>query len=258
MITTKLSIVSLSSDLDVRPKYDALSYVWGDTKDRFSIKCNGEDLKITPSLHTALLHLRQEKEGHNIWIDQICINQDDVHERQQQVSLMGEIYTLAERVIVWLGPADDDTPLVWKLLKELVKLRDFEAPEVYHLSRSESRILDSGIVNQSTQSQPSSSPNIGSKSLPDLPQGAAPEWQAMERFFKRSWFTRMWIFQEVVLSRDCTVCCGNYSISWSDLEDACKGIDKAGYDKYLDKIHWGVSTIKRQRLVLLKYLVETR
>ena len=250
VITTKLSIISLSSNLDVRPRYDALSYVWGDTNDRIPIKCNGEDLKITPSLHIALLQLRQGKEEHDIWIDQICINQDDVRERQQQVSLMREIYTLAERVIVWLGPADNDTPLVWSLLKELRKLRDFKAPEVYHLARSESRSLGSGIFDQSNHSQTSSSANIGSKSLPDLPPGAALEWKAMERFFKRPWFTRMWTFQEVVLSRDCTVYCGNYWILWSALSDACKGIDKAGYDIYLDQIHGGVAAIQRQRLVL--------
>jgi hypothetical protein len=42
--------------------------------------------------------------GHLLWIDALCINQDDVNERTQQVRMMGDVYSSAEQVIIWLGP----------------------------------------------------------------------------------------------------------------------------------------------------------
>jgi hypothetical protein len=68
-------------------------------------------LKITKNLHSALLHLRDTNKCVTTWIDQICINQDDVEERNRQVRLMGRIYREARNFIAWLdhGPGSEDT-----------------------------------------------------------------------------------------------------------------------------------------------------
>lgn len=44
-----------------------------------------------------------------IWIDSICIDQNNVEERDQQVSIMADIFRSAESVYVWLGRGDEDT-----------------------------------------------------------------------------------------------------------------------------------------------------
>ena len=88
-------------------RYEALSYVWGyPTLNRRTISLNGRPFSITESLYTALRDLRIWREPRIIWADAICINQDDDVERAEQVRYMGEIYENAERVIVWLGEAD--------------------------------------------------------------------------------------------------------------------------------------------------------
>jgi len=85
------------------PKYEAISYVWGTTSRSAEIICDGCSLPLTESLHDALQRVRCESRGRLIWADQVCINQDDLHERNRQVMAMNEIYKNAQQVLVWLG-----------------------------------------------------------------------------------------------------------------------------------------------------------
>jgi hypothetical protein len=102
-------VTELVCDLEIAhitqlPRYEALSYCWGDQKDRIPINCNGSGgLEITQNLHSALLSLRLPNRLRLIWADAICINQGGVKERSSQILLMKNIYRLAFAVIVWLG-----------------------------------------------------------------------------------------------------------------------------------------------------------
>lgn len=87
---------------DSKPKYDALSYTWG-TKDLTrTIKLNSRFFRVSENLYSALCSLRK-KRIRVIWIDAICINQNNTTERNGQVSVMDFIYSRAQRVIVWLS-----------------------------------------------------------------------------------------------------------------------------------------------------------
>ncbi|PWY96151.1 HET-domain-containing protein [Aspergillus sclerotioniger CBS 115572] len=88
--------------------YEALSYVWGDPGYRRSILINNHEVLITDNLHTALVHLRNRFLDRVLWMDAVCINQQDLSEKVEQVQLMAEIYSKASRVIVWLGDAQDN------------------------------------------------------------------------------------------------------------------------------------------------------
>ncbi|KAK3339433.1 heterokaryon incompatibility protein-domain-containing protein, partial [Neurospora tetraspora] len=83
--------------------YEALSYVWGSEDKPCSIFINGCNLAIGENLYAALLHLRDHSIERTIWIDAICINQEDQEEKGHQVQSMAKIYAKASRVIVWLG-----------------------------------------------------------------------------------------------------------------------------------------------------------
>jgi hypothetical protein len=100
-----------------KPNYEALSYTWG------SMECTevayvyescataqgprdpGTILNIGQNLTCALRHLRYPNKSRTLWIDAICINQTDIGERSAQVQRMGNLYKLADRVLVWLGPS---------------------------------------------------------------------------------------------------------------------------------------------------------
>ncbi|KAF5592378.1 heterokaryon incompatibility 6 OR allele [Fusarium pseudocircinatum] len=94
--------------LETAPLYQALSYVWGPpaTTNGKSIRCNGHDFFVTENLYGALYRLREMGDCCLIWIDQICINQNDLQERCQQVSIMRDIYSKAQLVNAWLGVTD--------------------------------------------------------------------------------------------------------------------------------------------------------
>ncbi|KAG6354999.1 hypothetical protein INS49_004080 [Diaporthe citri] len=85
----------------------ALSYVWGDQTHKKTISLNGSRFEVGSNLHEALLSLRNSLEVKSralkVWIDAICINQDDLQERATEVQKMELIYSEALVVRAWLG-----------------------------------------------------------------------------------------------------------------------------------------------------------
>lgn len=111
--------------------YEALSYEWGGGERSHSIQLqDGRALQITKSLHGALADIRHvPPEGRHrlVWADSICINQDDIQERSQQVALMARIYRRASRVITYIGPERDGSLGAIKLagvLRQHAAMRD--------------------------------------------------------------------------------------------------------------------------------------
>ena len=86
--------------LDSSPRFEALSYAWGDAAQRQAIKCADGILRITLNLHCALRHIRYRYRKRILWTDAICINQNGFDERAQQVKLMGDIYSTAYRTLI--------------------------------------------------------------------------------------------------------------------------------------------------------------
>ncbi|KAF8847357.1 HET-domain-containing protein, partial [Acephala macrosclerotiorum] len=89
--------------------YEALSYTWGGSDKPRSISINKKSLAVTENLYAALLRLRDRSLERILWIDAICINQENLKEQGQQVQLMAKIYSKATRVLVWLGEMVDNS-----------------------------------------------------------------------------------------------------------------------------------------------------
>ncbi|KXJ85436.1 heterokaryon incompatibility, partial [Microdochium bolleyi] len=114
-------------DLAKTSSYVALSYVWGqsDPQNPRSIYIRkigspGDgigQISITENGHQALWHIRKKFGPTYIWIDAICINQGDLAERSHQVQWMGDIYSSAQRVYVFLGVGDLGTDRAMQYLR---------------------------------------------------------------------------------------------------------------------------------------------
>jgi hypothetical protein len=64
---------------------------------------NFEALQVTTNLELALRHLRRENRARTLWIDALCINQENEDEKMIQIQGMNWIYANASPVVVWLG-----------------------------------------------------------------------------------------------------------------------------------------------------------
>jgi len=84
--------------------YEALSYVWGaPPKDPKHILLNSQRYPVTDNLYDALTHLQQPTHDRVLWVDAICIDQQNLDERAQQVRLMQDIFTHCSVDLFWLG-----------------------------------------------------------------------------------------------------------------------------------------------------------
>lgn len=94
----------ISVPIDSPGKFVALSYVWGYVPSTFApiyFETQHGKILITVSLASLLLCLRRINAGIRIWVDAICINQENTFEKSLQIRRMGDIYRSAEKVIAW-------------------------------------------------------------------------------------------------------------------------------------------------------------
>jgi hypothetical protein len=105
--------------LQDKPVYSALSYTWGPPGDLYKIWVNRMPVAVRKNLYSLLCHLRLPNSNRTVWVDALCINQDNVYERNHQVEMMGQIFEKSERVFVWLGEAEYDSDTAMDFLMEL-------------------------------------------------------------------------------------------------------------------------------------------
>ncbi|OWP02867.1 hypothetical protein B2J93_3447 [Marssonina coronariae] len=110
------------ANLENKPAYDAVSYVWGSAVRCEKILLDGKSLGLTQSISDALHRLRETYRPARLWVDQVCINQDEIVERSSQVKLMSRIYKRACHVLVWLGP--DEQNHAGPAFKKILSLKE--------------------------------------------------------------------------------------------------------------------------------------
>ncbi|KAH9210809.1 heterokaryon incompatibility protein-domain-containing protein [Leptodontidium sp. 2 PMI_412] len=187
-------VVQLSSTpLKTAPHYEALSYTWGDPTITRSILCSDGVVSVTTNLHDALANLRYKDRPRYLWVDAICINQTDSEEKSTQIPLMGEIYSSAQQVVVWLGRMTDDVTGVFSCLRKMEKFVPMYGYGSFNMDRF-MRLDYSAVVN----------------------------------LFQRPYFRRRWIVQEVVKSNHAIAVCGHETIPWLTIESVASGIFARG------------------------------
>lgn len=99
LVTGRLRVVNLNE----KPEFTTLSYTWGERRPSQTIICDGHSIKVPRNCWLALQDFRRQFGGITIWVDSICINQDDEEEKNVQIPLMGQIYASAHTGYIWLG-----------------------------------------------------------------------------------------------------------------------------------------------------------
>jgi hypothetical protein len=174
------------------PQFTALSYVWGNPNGpRHSVVINDRRYNVLENLY-RFLDLHGVRGINNVFVDALCIAQDDKDEKNHQVLLMKDIYRRAAKVIAWLGPAEGRSDELFDLLNELEFVELREESGYFHVLSSE------------------------------------PDFQVQRRLIKREqmvaraatnlcqrgYWTRAWIVQEIVLARQLELVCGTKRLPW--------------------------------------------
>lgn len=196
-------------------RYVALSYVWGSSTDKKTILVNGMEMQVTQNLHIALLQLRKSnwvRRRVNIWIDAICINQDDLDEREMQVKLMRDIYAIAWQVVIALGAATSNTAIAYTALKWL-------AQEIGSQEKLREFAVKYGTLHHNTAGSVESAPYT-------LPWHETT-FESLRSFFACQYWHRLWILQELAMARaDAPVLWGGHYMCLQDIWKACQMIEK--------------------------------
>jgi hypothetical protein len=175
---------------DTTDTYEAISYVWGDSKNQTSIVCNDKILKLNVSLVGALRRLRDVRKPRRLWADALCINQNDDLEKGHQVRRMGRIYESAKAVIVWLGKDEDNyAEDCFNLIQTTVE----------HLVHQRGTVLGREIRNL------------------HLISSGDPRWSMISKLTELDWFQRIWVVQEAALAKLCILTWGNHQMRYDYL-----------------------------------------
>jgi hypothetical protein len=172
---------------ELEEPYEALSWSWGTDPQDFRILvrkgASRSRMKASPALVWALKYLRYSDRDRTLWIDAICINQQNVEEKNYQVQLMSQIYSYATGVCIWLGLDDEHSQRAIGFIRdEILQLQHFDM-----------------LCADERNSQ---------------------KWQSLLMLMQRQWFFRRWVVQEIALAKDARIYCGPDTISWKDFSVA--------------------------------------
>ncbi|KAE9381310.1 hypothetical protein N431DRAFT_298421, partial [Stipitochalara longipes BDJ] len=206
-ITWSLEYASLINP----PEYTALSYCWGDAGKTKTINIkHWGTVQISSNLDDALWHLCYMEEsdpfrhgkGIIVWVDALCINQEDAVERSQQVRQMRQIYSRAKEVISWV-PCQESEAVAY-LIKNQFHRDNYET---------------TGQVQKAQPPRASYNVHLEFEECEDkrkvwMKRG----WKILDKFFRQAYWRRVWVIQEVAVAAKAKVLCGRYEITWEDID----------------------------------------
>jgi Heterokaryon incompatibility protein (HET) len=201
--------------------YRALSYVWGDALDQQVILLDGSEFKVNKNLAEFLVSFRTWKDCDVLWIDALCINQEDILERNSQIKLMKRLYENTSSVIIWLGSPSEYTTHAFKHLVAVYQrvwkplLSKKGSVNAALSSMSKTQLLDAVAIGQTAT-------QIKNTFL------------GIQDILSRPWWTRIWVYQEATApaKRESTLCCGKNYTSFDALIVFCRMVRQLGSTKF--------------------------
>ena len=205
---------------DCRGRYEALSYVWGDTSDTWPVYVDDMSFSVGANLYQALSDLRAADKARMLWIDAVCIDQANIAERNKQVSVMADIYRGAARTLIYLGPAYPmATPLAYDMVERL-------AAEALEVGGTQEPFTLSSLDQSASVRSRLSSHDI---SLLDVSN--------IRHIAEADWWARAWTAQEILLATQATIMTGVHAIEWDRF---CAGVDYGLRTGIIDAVNGGI------------------
>ncbi|KAI0103551.1 heterokaryon incompatibility protein-domain-containing protein [Daldinia grandis] len=226
--------------------YRTLSYEWGPNNAAAQHRLWTADgfLSLHDSLNTALRRLRHETSPTVLWVDAICINQEDEDEKARQILMLPKIFQNATRTMAFLGASTQSDGAIKTLLQITAK-----------------EACDSASGNNWPEGLPPVPLSWAARSTPQLDD---PIWPCIARFSESAWFRRVWMVQEVVISPRISIVCGNWTANWNDIYRAMDLVEEeqgsslgawsSSWQPFMTLSYLRVHEAHRQRYTLLTLL----
>ncbi|PMD60763.1 HET-domain-containing protein [Hyaloscypha bicolor E] len=216
----KLSIRLLATPSPSIKFYEALSYTWGDPTMNHSLPIEGYSLLTTKNAFEALHALAPHWGKRLVWIDSICINQGDDVEKGRQVALMGEIYKQATRTVSWLGGSSN---------------ADFAFLQLRRLKRLLAGNHDIKAITRMVEKSSLGPDNVH-------------HWHAVSELLAHPYWSRVWIVQEVAVSRTVDILYGTHCVPLSSVTDIINRLWRAPETDTLLERPWQLGTLEKGML----------
>ena len=170
--------------------YNALSYEWGTPENQKTVFIEGRPFLLYDNLHAFLFQLQSlGTRTTPLFADAICIDQSNLVERNMQVQMMGKIYEQAKTVLVWLGPAADNSDFVFDVCNSEGQFNFEDIAQ----SDEENRLYPADYY-------------------PSLNTVEAA--RSLDAVFLRTYWNRLWIIQEMYVAREVELLCGTRTTTW--------------------------------------------
>lgn len=181
-----------------RDYHVCLSYMWGHQNSSESIIVNGKRFTVRQNLFDFLKLARKLRTEDWLWIDALCIDQDNIPERNHQVQQMAAIYQQARHVLVYPGP-------IARIAHFAARLVDMSSPQ-----------LDGDIASL----------------------GYHIAWRLCQRncmhLLQMPYWTRTWIVQEIMLAKECFVVSSLGLLPWRCLRSLTRPMTATRHQRYTE------------------------
>lgn len=231
LFTTTLAEDGNSTLID----FEALSYVWGHDIPDHRIRLNGSLFYIRSNLAAALRVMANRLARQNqtdssatklLWIDAMCINQDDNTEKSVQVQSIQSIYYKAQCVIIWINSPGTSGEERRRQEETTTTIRKF------------SRFHKAG-VNTTEIVQYLDGPADKDSNLAFQVIHSKSHWPHLVKFFDQDWWRRVWVRQEIAMSRRASVLYGESTVDWEDVATLSHWLIVFTTDLDAKTLQWG-------------------
>ncbi|EKJ74980.1 hypothetical protein NXS19_008494 [Fusarium pseudograminearum] len=253
-INAYFSSASLKDAEAQNVEFHALSYCWGDSSERDEIflSPNQNDIQDTPfsigkSAAQAVRRLRLADETLAIWIDAVCINQDDLEERAQQVTLMTQIYSLASIVHIWLGEDNHGVEACLKLIRDICNYNSEICQGGDACSCTGTKHLTPlAEIKSFGEDRMKDGHKISFKGMFEVFEMHLKTWSQdiidmagwygntqlsflMSTLYENPWFSRVWVIQEALSARVPIVHCSAEHVPWEEVVQVSNWLGHPAY-----------------------------
>ena len=210
------SVVSL----DDNPEYEAASYVWGSWEDPGCIEVGADEevVSITKNLQSVLRNVRSEEGPRTLWVDALCINQQDLAERGSQVGIMARVYEQAKCVLAYLGDYFDGCERAIDIMHQIA---DDPALHLLKQAPEEDVKVKEEVVERSVKERHKPDCLLHPSNLNRAKRAEGSKGVGLEdpellehliTFLDTPWMTRVWTAQEFTRAKAVTMIYGRTNI----------------------------------------------